>query len=321
MSRVPPRVVMLAACVALASAAPRAQAQEIAVQGGATLDRDSVTVGDVVRLTVRVRAPLGATINFPAAADSLGPVQALEPPSIRNGADSATASDRIAIYRLAAWDVGSLPIKLGDVVVQSDQGERTLALPLPSLFVRSVLPADSALRVPKPARPLLDVRAPTPWWWYALAALALVLIGLGVWWWRRRRVVTGPPGDPYADAELEFARIEKLRLIEAGEAGRHAALTTDVLRRYLSARIAGATLAHTSGELVASLRGSPTVNADRVQRLFATVDPVKFARAPITRDEARAVGEESRAIVRAEHEKAEALEAASAQQARAGAAA
>lgn len=321
MSRIRLDLGLVAACVALAAAAPRARAQDVAEQAGATLDRDSVTVGDVVRLTLRVRAPLGATINFPAAADSLGPVQALEPPVVRNGSDSATAADRIAIYRLAAWDVGSIPIRLGDVVVQGDQGERSLAVPLPSLFVRSVLPADSALRVPKPARPLLDVRAPTPWWWYALAALAALLIGLGIWWWRRGRTGAGPAGDPFADAEQEFASIEKLRLVEAGEPGRYAALTTDVLRRYLAARIPSATLAQTSGELVTALHGARTVKAERVEKLFARVDPVKFARAPISAGDARAIGEESRAIVRAEHEQAEALEAAAAQQARAGAAA
>ena len=58
---------------------------------------------------------------------------------------------------MAAWDVGSLRIKLGDVLVQTDDDERRVALPLPTLFVRSVLPADSAERVPKPARELVEV--------------------------------------------------------------------------------------------------------------------------------------------------------------------
>ena len=54
-----------------------AQQREIPVQAGTTINHDTVTVGDVVTLVVRVRAPLGATINFPAAVDSLGAVQAL----------------------------------------------------------------------------------------------------------------------------------------------------------------------------------------------------------------------------------------------------
>ena len=289
------------------AAPPTPASSTITVQAGAVVDRDTVTVGDVVRLTVRVRAPLGATINFPTGLDSLAPVQALEPPSVRDGTDS-TVVDRIATYRLSAWDIGRQPIRLGDVLVQSDDGDRQVALTLPTLFVRSVLPADSAQRVPKPARPLLTVRAPIPWWWWALAALVALAIGLLVWWWiRRRRRLAQFTGDPFAEAEAAFARIERLRLAEAGEPGRHAALMTDVVRRYLAARHESATLAHTSGELLAAMTGLPTVPFDRLQRLLGEVDPVKFAAAPIAAPRARELGEEAKAIVREEHARATAV--------------
>ena len=304
-----------AACCAalLAGAATDAFAQAgaavpatstITVQAGAAVDRDTVTVGDVVRLTVRVRAPLGATVNFPTGLDSLAPVQALEPPVVQDGGDS-TVVDRIATYRLSAWDVGPQPIRLGDVVVQADDGDRRVVLTLPRLFVRSVLPADSAQHVPKPARDLLGVRAPIPWWWWALAALAALAVGLLIWWWiRRRRRAAHPTGDPFADAEAAFVRIERLRLPEAGEPGRHAALMTDVLRRYLAARLESASLAQTSGELLAAMRGVSTVPFDRLRRLLDEVDPVKFAAAPIAAPRARELGEEAKAIVREEHTRA-----------------
>ena len=275
----------------------------ITVQAGVVVDRDTVTVGDVVRLTVRVRAPLGATVNFPTATDSLGPVQALEPPTVRDGADSS-AVDRVATYRLAAWDVGSQPIKLGDVLVQGDDGERRVALTLPTLFVRSVLPADSALRVPKPARALLDARPPVPWWWWVIAAVVALAIGVGIWWWRRRNRDAAPTGDPYADAEAAFARIERLRLPDAGEPGRHAALMADVVRRYLAQRHSVASLANTSGELLLAVRGLESVPFDRLQRLLAEIDPVKFAAAPMPASRAREVGDDARSIVREEHEAA-----------------
>ena len=305
--------VLVAALVLCSSANANAQApSRIPVQAGATLDRDSVTVGDVVRLTVRVRGPRGATINFPAAVDSLGPVQSLEPPVVRDGADTLDASDRIAVYRLAPWDIGALQIRLGDVVVQTDDDERRVALPLPTLFVRSVLPADSSQRVPKPARDLIAPRAPMPWWWWA-AALAALVIGLGVWWWmRRRRALPGETGDPFADAVAAFQQIERLRLVDAGEPGRHAALMTDVARRYLAARFAQASLAHTSGELLRALRGTPTVAHDRLSRLLATVDGIKFAAAPVSPADAKALGAEARAIVSSEHEQAEKIAAAEA---------
>ena len=316
------RAVALAAWLALAPAGAGAQAPtRIPVQAGATIDRDSVTVGDVVRLTVRVRGPRNATINFPAAVDSLGPVQSLEPPTVRDGADTVDAVDRIAVYRLSPWEVGRLQIRLGDVLVQTDDDERRVSLPLPSLFVRSVLPADTALRIPKPARPLLEPRAPTPWWWWAAAA-AIVAIGLGLWWWlRRRRAAPDHTGDPFADAEAAFDRLERMRLVDAGEPGRHAALMTDVTRRYLADRFPHGSLANTSRELQDALRGAPTVPHERLGRLFAAVDPIKFAAAPVSAQEARTLGAEARGIVRAEHEQALRVAAAAAASTARGAAA
>ena len=314
----------LVACIALVTPAPASSqsSTRIPVQAGATLDRDSVTVGDVVRLTVRVRGPRNATINFPAAVDSLGPVQSLEPPIVRDGADSLEAADRIAVYRLAPWDVGTLQIRLGDVLVQTDDDERYVTLPLPTLVVRSVLPADSSLRVPKPARALLEPRVPLPWWWWLAAALAALVVGVGVWsWMRRRRREQGPTGDPFADAETAFERVERLRLVEAGEPGRHAALMTDVARRYLAGRFAHGSLANTSGELLAALRGGPTVPHDRLARLLGAVDPIKFAAAPVAAADAHTLGAEARAIVRAEHEQARMLAEAAATPAARGAAA
>jgi hypothetical protein len=184
-----------------------------------------------------------------------------------------------------------------------------------------VLPADTALRVPKPARALLEPRLPTPWWWWALAAAVLALV-IGLWWWlRRRRRAPGQTGDPFADAEAAFERLERLRLVDAGEAGRHAALMTDVTRRYLAARFPEGSLANTSRELQDALRGAATVPHDRLARLFAAVDPIKFAAAPVGPSDARALGAEARGIVRAEHEQALKVAAAAAASAERGAAA
>ena len=292
-------------CALLLAAATPLNAQQpvIPVQAGITLGRDTATVGQVIALTVRIRAPYGATINFPAAVDSLGPVQSLEPPTVRDGADTAQFADRIATYRLAPWDVGKQPIRLGDVLVQTDDGDRRITLDLPPLFVKSVLPADTALRVPKPARPLLEVRALMPWWWYALAAVAALLIGIGIWWWTRRRSRGADvTGDPYLDAMTAFDRVEKLALIQAGEPGRHAALMADVMRRYLSQRLEAVSLAQTTRELLIVLRGAPSVSFDAVRTLLESVDPVKFAAASVSADEARAIGARARDLVRAEHE-------------------
>ena len=82
---------------------------------------------------------------------------------------------------------------------------------------------------------------------------------------------------------------------------------TDVVRRYLAARHESATLAHTSGELLDTVRGVPTVPVERLHRLLDEVDPVKFAAAPLATQRARELGEEAKAIVREEHARATAV--------------
>ena len=163
----------------------QAQTPAIPVQMGYAVEPDTVTVGDPFRLTVRVHAPLGASIEFPAGPDSGAAVEALDPKQERQGNDS-TALDVTSVWRLAAWDIGDQPLRMREIVVRLDGRERRISLGSLGVHVKSVLPADSAQRIPKPARPLFEFGL--PWWYWLLAALAAIgLIGLFWWWWKRRR--------------------------------------------------------------------------------------------------------------------------------------
>ena len=277
------------------------RAATIPVQAGVDVDRDTVRVGDPFIVQVGIRAPRGAQIDFPPGPDSTVAVQALDPTRIEDHPDSAGGVLKWAYYRVAAWDVGEQPIVLGDVVVSLAGDSRRVPLRGHTVFVASVLPADTALRVPKPARPLFIFGAPL-WWLWALAAAVLLLLFLVWWWWRRRRRLQPVAVvDPFTHAEQEFARIEKLGLVEAGERGRYVALMVEALRDYLAARYDTAPLALTTTELLTALQSQATVPVERLGRLLGEADLVKFARRPVTADRARELGREARAIVAHEH--------------------
>ena len=279
-------------------AAPQQPA--VAVQMGYTVEPDTVTVGDPFRLIVRVRAPLGASVEFPAGPDSGAAVEALDPRQEQQGPDS-TSLEVTAGWRLAAWDTGDQLLRLGDIVVRADGRERRIPLSALKVFVRSVLPADSALRIPKPQRALFEFGR--PWWHWLLAILAAIgIIGLLWWWWyRRRKRRAAEVEDPFAEAESEFERIERLGLVEAGERGRYVALMVEVLRTYLARRIPEAHQSLTTSELLISVRESPTVPVNRVALVLADADLVKFARRATTAERARELGTEARGIVGAVH--------------------
>lgn len=276
-------------------------AQQIAVKAGVTAAPDSVRIGDPFRVTVGIRAPRGSTIEFPRTMDSASAVQSLDPVVVRTSPDT-TATEQYADYRVAAWDIGSQPVRLADVIVRYNGLERRVPL-VGSVFVKTVLPADSAQRVPKPPRALFEFGI-FPWWIWALIAAAIIALGLLIWWWLRRR--RRPPVvvvvDPFVHAESEFKRIEALGLVDAGERGRYVTLMVEVLRDYLAARYSAATLSLTTTELQRAVRELPFVPQDRLIRLLTEADLIKFARRPVSSDRARELGREAHAIVTREHQ-------------------
>lgn len=291
--------------VAVMPAVTSSGAQEVRpVRFGVTLSRDTVTVGEAFDVRVRVRASADATILFPANPDTAGTVQARDPRSVAT-LDSVQSRDQMASYHVAAWDIGQQPILLDDVIVSwnTPSGRRVqrVALGTIRVFVKTVLPADTALRVPKPARPLWEVR-PFPWWIVALVAAA---IAFAIWWWRRRRnrrvVVPVIVVDPYVRANREFDRVEAMGLVDAGERTRFVALVIEILRDYLAARHAEAPLALTSREVIAALRRRPEVPVDALVRALGEADLAKFAGYALTEERARGLSRDARAIVEREH--------------------
>jgi hypothetical protein len=303
------RARVLTALLLLTALPALARAQDGAVRAGVSVSKDTVTVGEPFELRVRVRAPAGAQISFPDNPDSTGTIQARDPRTIVT-TDSVAAVDQTATYRLAAWDVGMQPVRIGNVTVATDAAAgagQPVSLARLQVFVRSVLPADSALRVPKPARPIWELRA-FPWWLLALL-LAAIALGLGIWWWMRRRRRAKPPVviDPYVRAQKEFTRLETMGLLDAGERTRYVALAVEVLRDYLAARFPDATLALTSRELVAAVRRQKTLAPEQLSRVLHEADLAKFAAFSLTEERARNLARDARGLVEREHAASQAI--------------
>jgi hypothetical protein len=272
---------------------------EIPVQLGVNVSSDTVTVGQRFIAVIRVRAPRGATIDFPTTSDSASlasatATQLIGKPAIEPVADSS-GTTMSAAYRLAAWDIGLQRLGLPDIAVRYNGKTGYVSLHDRGVFVKSVLPEDTTLRVPKPPRPPMEIK-PFDWlpFLYALAALAAALVAWRLWvWYHNRR---NAPVDPYAAAKKEFARIDAMQLVEKGETERHAAMMSDVMRRYLAARVPEIEPSHTSSELIAS-SGRIHAQTENLNDLLWQTDLVKFAAVRVDADEARRIAQHSRDIV------------------------
>jgi hypothetical protein len=262
---------------------------------GYKVSPDTVIIGQPFNLFVKVLAPKGVRFEFPAGPDT-ATQNGVRPIELRGEKIVSMLSDTaVALYHLVAWDVGLQPLRFPDVRVTFGAEERRPALGGASVFVRSILPADSALRVPKPPRPLIILPVFNWWPWIALLAAIIAAI-LIAWAWLRYRNRPKAPIDPYVRAQNEFERIARLRLIEDGRAAEYLALMVDVAREYLAARVPGVRRSDTTMELLRTMQPREGVES-RLPELLERADLVKFARANVSADEARAAGTTAREIV------------------------
>ena len=270
----------------------------LAPQVSARVTPESAGVGEPITVELRVRASLGSEIRFPALPDSSDAVEPLDPRALRD-ASTASILDRTAVYRVVAWDTGQRVLRFGDITVSQGGAVQRYTVTLPPLRIRSVLPADTAERVPRPARDALSI--PGGWWrlWLALA----VLLALGYWSaraWRRRVIEKRARGPDAAEiAATAFDHAARLGLLEAGEVGRFALTHVDVMRHYLAARFPQAAASRTAREVADALVGAEfPILPERVADLLLRAEPIAFAHARVDQEEARAIATESRAIVR-----------------------
>jgi hypothetical protein len=302
--------------------APQAVSQAAPVPGAAAhapvqpstrITPDTVRIGEPFLVVLRVRAPTGATITFPAGPDSGATVEALDPRTLAVASDSSS-SDYSATYRLAAWDVGRQPIAFAPAVVRGGGADGPVPFSDLTVLVKPTTPADAAHRIPRAARALFAM--PRIWWpLWQIAAVALGTILL-LWllgrWWRRRPRAEAPSADPFADATREFGTLERIGLLDAGEPGRYVALATDITRTYLVRRLAPESVALTSAELIAALAEDRRIPQARLRALLGESDRVKFARQSLSAEEANAMGVDARRLIEEVEQRVIAAEAAAA---------
>jgi len=289
----------LAALLLQLGALAQSRGANIPVQLAVTVSADTVTVGERFVAIFRVRAPQGATIDFPTTVDSaadssLTGMELIGKPAIAELPGTGTVT-MTAAYRLVAWDIGLQRLALTDIAVHYNGQTGYVAVSDRGIFVKSVLPEDTTQRIPRPARPPIEI-SPFNWLPWLLALVALVIAGLlwRLWVWYRNR--KNAPVDPYMRAQRDFDRIEAMNLIQSGETARHAALMSDVMRDYLAARVPEIERSHTSSELLAAGSRIHSV-ATNLGELLWRADLVKFARAEITSEDAERQGKSARDVV------------------------
>lgn len=256
---------------------------------------DTVLIGQPFNLFIKVLAPKGVRFEFPNAPDTASQ-NGVRPIELRGEKIVSMLGDTaVALYHLVAWDIGAQPLRLPDVRVVAEGQQRVLPLGGAQVFVKSVLPADTSLRVPKPARPLIVLAVIN--WLLWLGLLAAAIAAALLWWaWRGYRNRPKPPIDAYVKAQQEFARVEARRLLDADRGGEYLVSMVDIAREYLAGRVPGVRRSDTSFELLQTMKPREGIEKE-LPRWLNQADLVKFAKGDAAREEARAGGVALRSIV------------------------
>jgi hypothetical protein len=257
----------------------------------------TVTVGQPFSVRIRVRAPKFAVVHFPAVPDTADAIEAVDPRAMEDAGD-VELIDRTAVYRLVAWDVGKRTPHFANVTVTTAGTDQVYPVAIPPVNVTSLLPADSAQRIPKEARDLVEPPSAL-WKWLLLGAVFAWLIWL-LWRRHKRRAAEAPKEpEPSVAAAASFDALDALALPAAGEPGRHVIASIDILRAYLARRFPDMRDSLTAEEVARALPASDLpVLPERLSNILDRETSLRFAHAAVSTDEALALGTEARAIVR-----------------------
>lgn len=274
---------------------PPTNLNQLSVQMGYRVKPDTVLIAQPFDLFIKVLAPKGVRFDFPLGPDTTSQ-NGVRPIELRGEKIVSMLGDTaVALYHLVAWDIGTQSLRFPDVRVTYGGQQRLVPLADATVFVKSVLPADTSLRIPKPPRPLITLPVFNWLLWASLIAAAIALVLL--WWaWRRWRNRPRPPIDPYVRAQQEFGRIEAQKLLDKDEAEDYVAAMVDTVREYLAARVPGVRRSNTTTELLHAMRPHDGVEA-QLPGILGQSDMVKFARATVNRDEATRTGTLAKEIV------------------------
>ena len=272
------------------------------VRAGAAVEPSTATVGDRLRLTLRVERDRDAEVGLPDVPVEVAPLDVLSGAAI----GPRTEGDRVIeehVYVLAAFETGELGIPQLPFTYVSASGDSgivwtdSLSITIVSVIPDTLAEEDSGPRDIKP-----PVELPRRVWPFVVAAAAVAgalaaLHYLRKWWKSRskpaREKLEPPPRVPRRSAHV--VAFERLRALEAddpiggGEMVAFYVAVTEIVRLYLRDRFAVDAVDMTTSELAPAMSSArmDEREIDWTVRFLGHADLAKFAKHRPTPERAR----------------------------------
>ncbi len=251
-----------------------------------SLDRDTVTIGDQIRYTLRVTAPPAAEVSFSAYSE--GKIGDFE--IGKSGEETAEkGGERVwnKWFFLQGFETGEFSLPGAAVAVRSPGGEeeRLESAPL-KITVRSVLDASPEKADIRGLKPPVGLPVSYRWLLYLIGGIlvlaALVFILIKKVFRRKPKAVPVPtPRAPHELAYEELDRIKRENLPARGLIKEYYTGVSDAVRRYLENRFGLKAPERTTEEFLHDMASTDFLTVpqqDLVGAFLGECDLVKFAR-------------------------------------------
>lgn len=244
----------------------------------ATVDRDKITVGENIILTLDVRAPLGETITW-FNLDTIPHFEFVEKGKIDtlDGVDGKKWVQQLIItsYDSGYWQIPMLPLKVGDKNYFSD------SLAVEVGYANADLSQDY-----KDIREIEEVpNTETSYIPWIIGAVTLVAIGILFWIFRRKKKAVpvtpaAPPPSPYEEALKAMDELKKKDLPAKGAVKAYYTGLNDILRLFVQRKLRIASQEKTNEELISALsaKGITDEHFRELSEALRMADFVKFAK-------------------------------------------
>jgi hypothetical protein len=261
------RALALAAALTLLAATAGAAADP--VRATARVDKDLVTLGERILLTIVVDMDEGWDVVDPGVARAIGAFEVVETLTAIQDPLPARGTRLSFRYRITTFTLGAHVVPTIELLVAGPGGARGVVGTEPiAIGVQGVIGPDELATDVRPLHPQLVLPNAAPsqiariaaagMAFFALAALVVLVAPLV----RRGRRRAEERLSPVARALAEVDRIAELGLPEAGRYQEHYALLSQALRSYLAERYAIRAIERTPRELRADLE---RVGVERAQ--------------------------------------------------------
>ncbi len=250
-----------------------------------TVDKQSVTIGDIIKYTVKITADTSLIVDSLSVGSNLGMFEIKDyvprTSAVSDGMKTSTESFDITTFTTGDYQIPPITIKYSTATGELS----SITTDAIAIKVNSLLTGEEGEDI-KPLRGPKEFESRIPIW--MIAAGAALLVGILVFWYLYRRAskpidLGREPVDDRLPWEIALAELDALRgsdLVARGEYKMYYLRLSEIFRAYLERRYGISALERTTDEIITEFRGLALDKQEEevIHRFLNECDLVKFAK-------------------------------------------